>query len=180
MNDEQQLWRDVQRFMNQFPGFVAVAKKIGEIGDLAAWQAAEQRKLETVTQEVEKQRAVIATERAAADKEAARKLQELEASIQARDSQIQGLEAAARANFESVTASAQKEADRMVGEAKAAAKKLTDVIEPRKAALEAEIASLIDKITMAKAYHADVSGALAKAKDDHASFLKKLLGTAEA
>ena len=39
MNDEQQLWRDVQKFMNQFPGFVSVAKKIGEVGDLEAWQA---------------------------------------------------------------------------------------------------------------------------------------------
>lgn len=180
MNDEQQLWRDVQKFMNQFPGFVAIAKKIGEIGDLAAWQAAEQRKLETATQEVEKQRAAIASERAAADKEASRKLQESEAKLSEHADRMKSVEAASKSQLAAYLADANERASRIVSAAQAQAKNLTDVVEPKKVALEAEIASLMDKMLAVKSEHEATQSALAKAKDAHASFIKNILGTAEA
>ena len=65
-----------------------------------------------------------------------------------------------------------------MADAQAKAKEIADVVEPRKAKLEAEIAALMDKILSAKTEHEETTNALAKAKDDHASFLKKLLGTA--
>jgi chromosome segregation ATPase len=180
MNDEQQLWRDVQKFMNQFPGFVAVAKKIGEIGDLVTWQASEQHKLETITQEIERQRAAIASERAAADKEAARKLQESETKLAEHAKQMQADKESASTSSSIVVQEAQAEAHKIVGEARAKAKELSDVIEPKKAALEANIAELMDKMLKIKGEHEATQSALAKAKDDHSSFLKKLLGTADA
>ena len=177
MNDEMQLWKDVQKFLNQYPGLIAIAKKIGEIGSLEEWYAGEQRKLEALTQEVEKQRKIIASEREAANVEAARKAQELEGQVQQHADQLKRDAAAAQATADAVLKRASADASTIVGTAQAKAKELTYLIEPKKAALEAEIASLLDKVTAAKDEHASVTDALAKAKDDHASFLKKLMGT---
>ena len=175
MNDEQQLWRDVQKFMNQFPGFVAVAKKIGEIGDLATWQASERRKLEAVTQEVEKQRAVIATERAAADKEAARKLQESEYTLQHHAKTMESAKIAMDGEYNRILDEAKTSAAKVLAVAQDKAKEITDVIEPKKAALEAEIAALMDKMLAVKSEHEATQSALARAKDAHASFIKNIL-----
>ncbi len=180
MNDEQQFWRDVQKFMNQFPGFVSVAKKIGEIGDLETWQASEQRKLEAITQEIEKQRAVIVSEREAANAAAARLLLESEAKLLAHAEQINQDSNAAKAANSLIMANARNVAEMTVASAQAKAKEITDVTEPRKAALEAEITALMDKMLAVKGEHEVTQNALAQAKGEHASFLKKLLGTADA
>lgn len=179
MNDEQQLWRDVQKFMNQFPGFITVAKKIGQIGDLEAWQAAEQRKLDAITQEIERQRQAIKTERDAANVDVERKLKESEASINDRDSRIQALETAARANYDSMVAGARKEADRILDVAAAKAKEITNGVamtESRKAELEQQIADLMDVMLVAKNEHVATVGALAAAKNQHAAFIKQITG----
>jgi hypothetical protein len=176
MNDEQQLWRDVQKFMNQFPGFVAIAKKIGEIGDLAAWQASEQRKLEAITLEIEKQRAAIVSEREAVNAEAARKLQESEAKLLEHVERMNRATSAAQAQSAGLIESANARAAQVIAKATAEAKKIADVVEPKKAALEDEIAALTEKVLSIKGEHAEITDALTKVKDDHASFLKKILG----
>ncbi len=176
MNDEQQLWRDVQKFMNQFPGFITVAKKIGQIGDLESWQAAEQRKLDAITQEIEKHRQAIKIERDAANVEADRKLKESESKLKAHADQMQNLELAARTNYAAVQATAQKEANRVLEAANATAKEIADVMEPRKAELEKQIADLMDVMLMAKKEHESTVNALAMAKDQHSAFIKAIVG----
>lgn len=178
MNDEQQFWRDVQKFMNQFPGFVSVARKIGEIGDLETWQANEQRKLEAITQEVEKQRAVIVSEREAANVEATRRLRESEAKLSEHAELMSRAKADIETEAKTVLGRAGQDAAKIMTDAKAKAKEITDVVEPKKAALEAEIAALMDKMLAVKSEHEAAKGYLEKVKDDHASFLKKILGTA--
>jgi DNA repair exonuclease SbcCD ATPase subunit len=180
MNAEQQLWKDVQKFMNQFPGFITVAKKIGDIGDLETWQENEQRKLETLTQEVEKQRQAIKIERDAANAEAAKRFQELEASIEERDSRFQALESATRANCDSMIAGARKEADRILDVAATKAKEITDGVamtEARKTELEQQIADLMDVMLATKNEHESIADALAATKDQHAAFIKQIIGT---
>lgn len=177
MNDEQQLWKDVQKFLNQYPGLIALAKKIGDIGDLKTWQENEHRKLEALTQEVEKQRKAIKIERDAANVAAARNLQELEAGIRERESRIQGLETVARANYDSTVAGARKEADRILDAATARAKEVDDVLEPRKVALEADIATLMDRMLAARNEHEATVSALAAAKNQHAEFIRQIIGT---
>ncbi len=139
MNDEQQLWRDVQKFMNQFPGFVAVAKKIGEIGDLGTWQAAEKRKLEALTQEVEKQRQLITSERAAANTEAARKKTEMDAEIVSHQEWAKNHKDAATTTAQSVVAEAKASAEKVLNDARAKAAEITKVVEPKKAALKSRL-----------------------------------------
>lgn len=178
MNDEQQFWRDVQKFMNQFPGFVSIAKKIGEIGDLETWQASEQRKLEAITQEIEKQRAIITSEREAANAEATRKLQDLEAKVKEHSNRMQADKESAVTSSNIIIQDAKSEASRLVGEAKAAAKELVDVTEPKKAALETEIAALMDKMLSVKSAHEEAARAFTQAKDEHARFISRIVGTA--
>ncbi len=177
MNDEQQLWRDVQRFMNQFPGFVAVAKKIGEVGDLAQWQEAENRKLELLKQEVEKQRKIITDERASFDVEKARFEQNRAVDAKAHAERISTYEVAKKAEADAIINIAKGKADKHLADVQVKAAEMDKVLTPKKVALEAEIAALLDKVTSMEVAHRNVSEALEKAKADHADFLKKLLGT---
>jgi chromosome segregation ATPase len=176
MNDEQQLWKDVQKLLNQYPGLIAIARKIGEIGDLKVWQENEQRKLEALTQEVEKQRAMIISEREAMNAEVERKLKESEAKLKEQADQMRNLELTARTNYDAIQATAEKEANRVRDAADAKAKEIIDVIEPRKAALESEIAALMDTMLATKNEHEAAVSALAAAKNQHAEFIKKIVG----
>jgi chromosome segregation ATPase len=181
MNDEQQLWRDVQKFMNQFPGFVAIAKKIGELGDLKTWQENEQRKLDALRQEAENQRAAIVAEREAANASAKRSQEEIESQISVHEQWKKDSETAAQSGFETITTSAQSEADKILGEAKAKVKEIIDqmdLMRPKKAALEKEIAALTDDAAAAKREYGTSVAALTAIKDQHASFVSQIVGIA--
>ena len=182
MNDEQQLWRDVKKFFSQFPSFLPMAKKIGEIGDIEEWRASVQRNLESVTQEVEKQRLVLASERAAADADAARGKQELEARALEHAERMKTNEGAARANSDQILADANGRAAKIISDAEMSAKAIDKEVaglRAQKAKLSDEIADLTDKLTALKNSHSDATDALEKVKQQHAGFVKKLLGTAD-
>ncbi len=175
MNDEQQLWKDVQKLMNQFPGFVAIAKKIGEIGSLEEWAVSKQQHLDALTQEVEKQHQVIASERAAADRELAQKRTELEvlkAGEATHNAKLQGVAADWDAKNKANIDAANKEAARIIAAAQAAA----DDVVTKKKVLEQELAAVQSKVTTLRDQHAAATDALAKVKEDHAAFVKKISG----
>jgi hypothetical protein len=180
MNDEQQLWRDVQKFMNQFPGFITVAKKIGQIGDLESWQAAEQRKLDAITQEIEKQRQAIKIERDAVNVEVERKLQESEDRLKEHHGRMQAEQESVSTASNAIIQEARSKAHKIVDEAKAKAKEITDGVamtESRKTELEQQIADLMDAMLAVKNEHEATVGALAATKNQHAEFIKQIIGT---
>ncbi len=180
MNDEQQLWRDVQKFMNQFPGFVSIAKKIGDLGDLKTWQENEQRKLEALTQEVEKQRQAIVIEREAANSAVARVQKVAEEQTQQSIDRMNAHEMSARVTADGIVNLAREDAAKIVATAQATAKEITDgvaMMESRKTELEQQIADLMDAMLAAKNEHEATVGALAATKNQHAEFIKQIIGS---
>ena len=179
MNDEQQLWKDVQKFMSQFNGFVAVSKKIGEIGDLAEYEASVRHKVAETKQEIIKQREILASERAAAETAMSQKQQEMEEKVRLFREQETAQRAAlmtAKADSDRIISAdlvlADREASRILAEAQAE----VDVLKATKNSLEKDVKALQAKLDAVTSDHAASTKALAKVKEDHANFVKALAG----